>query len=533
MRTIRSPILNFILVFCLVSPGWAAELQTAPVKPLVIKPTVQINPIIRKITLAPSRLALQTLEIQQLDTATQQLVTQNFANLVAGSVSVLPQVTVLGKEGNRIKAEALVFFLAKDTYTARISRLEYDVEGDTYILRNKVDDYVPPVEAIKVPGAPSPVTAKAKLDLRIIPRIAQPQGTDPLALANAPCIEFPSAVQHTNNIHNIFLQAFGQAEKKIGPESTKAAVLDILKNNTHLLAWNYIGHGNPYLITQWDTPLCSSDFSSPTVFSGIFDAVIMLTSCNTCNYPRRLGDAIMHHLPRTYIAGNKLLPVGPADGVAEDFWKYTLQINPLTMASAIIAAENRHGLAGYYCLFGYSGTFIDKPQKELPAEDCIPFDPAQVRLTSDTSHFPNIRWLVVSGTQTLLDCGTRKDVAQRAANIISFYKMDRQCYVGHPNAPMMYYTVNGLAPAGAFPVSVSMLQYPDDVQVETIAFNTLNVTATNVGGSWKVVDGPITLLDFGTMEAQARNAAVIIRYYGFTHICYVGRPNAPMMYFRK
>lgn len=49
----------------------------------------------------------------------------------------------------------------------------------------------------------------------------------------------------------------------------------------------------------------------------------------------------------------------------------------------------------------------------------------------------------------------------------------------------------------------------------------------------KVVDGDHWMLDFGDKQAEANKALSVIKKYGFTHICFVGRPDAPMMYFRK
>jgi hypothetical protein len=86
---------------------------------------------------------------------------------------------------------------------------------------------------------------------------------------------------------------------------------------------------------------------------------------------------------------------------------------------------------------------------------------------------------------------------------------------------MMYFTAAGKAPVGPFPGE------------DAIPFNTANVTAAYIGGSWKVVDGTNGLLDFGAKEAQAKIAVEVIKFYGFNQICFVGRPNAPMMYFRR
>ncbi len=93
--------------------------------------------------------------------------------------------------------------------------------------------------------------------------------------------------------------------------------------------------------------------------------------------------------------------------------------------------------------------------------------------------------------------------------------------MGRPDAPMMYFTSAGKSPQGAFSGE------------DAISFNPANITASKISGSWKVVDGSHYILDFGAKEAEARIAVDINKFYGFNKICFVGRPNAPMTYFRK
>jgi hypothetical protein len=80
---------------------------------------------------------------------------------------------------------------------------------------------------------------------------------------------------------------------------------------------------------------------------------------------------------------------------------------------------------------------------------------------------------------------------------------------------MMYFTVGGQAAAGAMPGE------------DAVAFQLAGVVAQ------QVTDGASRMLDFGTSKANAVHAVTIIKRYGFTHQWFVGRPNAPMMYFRK
>ena len=468
-----------------------------------------------KTSLLTSRIELQSQQRQQIDNATRLLVNQQFPAMVRQSKSVKPRVTVLSRVGNTIKAEALVVFRAKNTYTATISKMNYDIVGDKVTLTHRVPRYAPAVTALKRPAAVDSVTMQIKAKLLADLKIALPQGHGPKALANTPCPEFQSAVNATNSVYNTFATAFGSAQKLIGSQSTKATIMDVLQNGTRFLAWNNIGHGNPHCVVQWDdTPIWNTDFNTTTRFKGVYNSVILLNSCNVCKSPFALKNAIKQHQPRTYIGGSISLPVGRSELVDVDFWKYSL-LQDKTMGWALTKASQDHGLAGAFCLDGFNGKFAVVEAAKF-TEDCIKFNPDLVQAKQI-----NGRWKVVQGSMWMLDFGGSKANADKAVGIIKHYKMDRQCFVGRPNAPMQYYTVKGGAPQGPFQGE------------DCISFNPNNVQAQKINNRWKVVDGSHWIMDFDKKEAEAQIAVKVIKHYGFKYICFVGRPNAPMMYFRK
>lgn len=151
-------------------------------------------------------------------------------------------------------------------------------------------------------------------------------------------------------------------------------------------------------------------------------------------------------------------------------------------------------------------------------EDCLATHPNSVaaKLVSGS-------WKVVDGNEWVLDFGAGGNAnAQKAVNIIKHYGMTSHCYVGRPNAPFQYWLVNGQSPVGAFPGE------------DSIAFDPNKLEVKMVNGTWKIVEAlDHWMFDFGTHEDQARMGLQIIKMYGFTRTCYVGRPNAPMQYFRK
>src|SRR5690242_12126121 len=60
---------------------------------------------------------------------------------------------------------------------------------------------------------------------------------------------------------------------------------------------------------------------------------------------------------------------------------------------------------------------------------------------------------------------------------------------------------------------------------DCVAFNPATSTVGQASGSWKVMDGNHWLFDFGAKKAEADQTLEIIKKYGFTRTCFVGRPN--------
>ena len=95
----------------------------------------------------------------------------------------------------------------------------------------------------------------------------------------------------------------------------------------------------------------------------------------------------------------------------------------------------------------------------------------------------------------------------------------------------------GAGPSGGGPGGIHLspggfglgMMGPEDC----IALNPVAVIATMTGGSWKVVQGPTWMLDYGSNMAAAQRAADVIRNYHFDQQCFVKRPNATMMYWKS
>jgi len=120
-----------------------------------------------------------------------------------------------------------------------------------------------------------------------------------------------------------------------------------------------------------------------------------------------------------------------------------------------------------------------------------------------------------------MDFDNNEAEARKALEIIKHYGMNSQCFVGRPDPSMEYYLVNGQTPTGYFSGE------------DCISFNQATIEVKQVNNRWKIVDGYHSILDFETKEDEARTAFNIIKKYEFNRICFVGRPDPSMTYFRS
>ncbi len=150
-------------------------------------------------------------------------------------------------------------------------------------------------------------------------------------------------------------------------------------------------------------------------------------------------------------------------------------------------------------------------------EDIINFNYQNARVAS-----ANGSWKVAADNMWLLDFGPNRQQAEQALQIIQHYRLNQQCFVGRPKASMQYYLTNGRAPVGPFPGE------------DSIYFDNTKLRVAYVRNRWKIIELPShAMLDFDQNETEAWTAMRIIWKYDFSYICFVGRPNAPMVYFRR
>jgi hypothetical protein len=130
------------------------------------------------------------------------------------------------------------------------------------------------------------------------------------------------------------------------------------------------------------------------------------------------------------------------------------------------------------------------------------------------------RWKVEVDGMWLLDFANQAE-AEQALGVIQHYRFNMQCFVGRPHPSMEFYLVDGQAPQESMPGE------------DCVAFDPDNLEVIQVAGSWKVVEGDHWLLDFGAAQNEARQSLSYILRYGFRFICFVGRPDPSLTYFRR
>ena len=161
-----------------------------------------------------------------------------------------------------------------------------------------------------------------------------------------------------------------------------------------------------------------------------------------------------------------------------------------------------------------------KPQlqaAQLVKEDCISFDANRIELKRIKG-----RWKIVDGSHWLFDFNDKRDEARQAYRILRRYQANQSCFVARPDPLLNYVLANGGAPKGGIPGE------------DCIAFDPQGLNVKQASGRWKLVEGDSHwLFDFGTSKAEADQAHAIIRKHGFSHSCYVGRPDASFSYLRR
>ena len=147
-------------------------------------------------------------------------------------------------------------------------------------------------------------------------------------------------------------------------------------------------------------------------------------------------------------------------------------------------------------------------------EDCISFNPANVTVKQSG----NI-WLVVDGSHSMFSAPNYTE-ANTIRNIIKYYGLNKSCFVGRPDPSFQYMLINSTSPVGAMKGE------------DCLSFNPASLYIKNEGTQYLMTDGYSRMFVFPN-KIEADLALSMIKKYGFTRTCYVGRPGASLQYMRK
>lgn len=149
---------------------------------------------------------------------------------------------------------------------------------------------------------------------------------------------------------------------------------------------------------------------------------------------------------------------------------------------------------------------------QSPASPLLSLDPQRAEVRWETD-----RWQLWAGAAQLKDFGHNEALAREALALIRDLRLTQRGCLGSPVPVMEYWLSNGQAPQSARGGWRPSPFDPDSLKVE------------EVQGQWLVTDAHHTLFNFGSNEADARQALAIIHRYGFNQILYVGLGTPVMM----
>lgn len=148
--------------------------------------------------------------------------------------------------------------------------------------------------------------------------------------------------------------------------------------------------------------------------------------------------------------------------------------------------------------------------------ECTKFNPANITVSRTSSGYA-----VSESNKPILQVGASRVEARLALHLMQFYSMNRVCRVAGTEPAFTYYKSGKRSPRGAV------------AGEDCIGFNPKKVKHVKKGDTYFLVEGSHSIVELGKNERPARKARNIVREIGFRNICYIGRPQPSMVYFRK
>ncbi len=231
--------------------------------------------------------------------------------------------------------------------------------------------------------------------LAIVVALVVPVTSAGKGLAVAPATNTISpAVDTTKAINQYFKNALGSSTMLITKKATRRALMNQLKYNRKLIAWNFIGEGDSTKLIMYDGALTSSDFNGMNRWRGLKDCVCFVGSDNSYSDALRNsivnGSASERHGVRTYVGCTVANSISTHAEISTDFWQHTL-FECYNMSDALEAAVNSHNATGY-SIWGDTGRFFPPPNIHIivSPKSCVvkQWQPMTIIAKSDRYLFP-------------------------------------------------------------------------------------------------------------------------------------------------
>ncbi len=153
-------------------------------------------------------------------------------------------------------------------------------------------------------------------------------------------------------------------------------------------------------------------------------------------------------------------------------------------------------------------------------EDCLAFNPKALSIRNQGG---SGGWTITQGNRLLFAFGDKKANAKESLKLIKGYGFNQSCFVGRPGPSMRYLKKGASVPK----FSNSTIKPKDCINI-----NNRNLSLRKNSTNWALTDGRSIPLS-SQSKSEMVQAKGIIKKYGLTKQCFVGRPNAPFAFWLR
>ena len=151
---------------------------------------------------------------------------------------------------------------------------------------------------------------------------------------------------------------------------------------------------------------------------------------------------------------------------------------------------------------------------EILKEDCISF--SNRLLLREKAR----RWFIIDNENHLIFRFHSQQEGLQAIRTIKHYRINKSCFVGRPNPSFKYMLSNNQAPTGAM------------LNEDCTTFNPNRLSIKRTNSKYIIADGSHYIFSFENIS-EAKKSLSIIKKYGFSKTCYIGRPNPSFTYLKR